>query len=99
MLTPTPRATSGSRPMITNSPVPIAKPPTPSAITDAQKWRSRSRKTADGMACGRAGEVEGVMLGQEVGGGSKRAGRERPQGRMQDCAAPQHSAPDPGFSG
>jgi len=34
------RATSGSRPMMTNSPVPIAKPPTPIATTAGQNARS-----------------------------------------------------------
>ncbi|MCY1518230.1 hypothetical protein D9M68_529400 [compost metagenome] len=31
-------ATSGSRPMMTNSPVPMAKPPTPNASTARRNW-------------------------------------------------------------
>ena len=40
MVTPISRATSGSKPMMTNSPVPMENPPTPSASTARTSVRS-----------------------------------------------------------
>ena len=90
MVTPRSRATSGSRPMITNSPVPIAKLPTPSAHTAGQKWRSRSAASARQAAAGRTDEAE-VM--------AERAGTARIGNGSIDCAAVQQSVPRGGLLG
>ena len=70
---------------MTNSPVPIAKLPTPSAHTAGQKWRSRSDASRKGAVEGRTDEAE-VM-----GGGD---GTES----CIDCAAPQQTALAAGYS-
>src|SRR5215217_7643640 len=48
MDTSMPSATCGSTPMVTNSVVPIAKPPIASETTASPKWRARTTSPAAG---------------------------------------------------
>ena len=64
--TPTPPATCGSRPIVTNSVVPMAKPPMASASTASTKWRVGVPVSGGGGAV-RSSSSSGVLPGPAGG--------------------------------
>jgi hypothetical protein len=71
-------ATSGSRPMMTNSPVPMAKPPTPSASTARRKLTGFAEGEETEMAVSALSSAGGEAFKAKLLGGRPAAtGRSR----------------------